>query len=392
VTDLISVKPLTRSEYDQTVRRAVVQVNIDPAGTLTVGQLERARAALQGAGFDVIATDLERFPPTERQIELLQEGDDPDELRHLAEAACASAVAAFAPRQPPRATSVSFMSSGSYEDALAIVRAFGLDGEIEELTFVDDDVAVLVLAREAPRRGALAKVQTALECALNREIQLRQCAGLHSNAVAESHAEGRVGIREQRKRATREELLQAASEMFAERGYDNVTVAEIAAGAGVSVKTLFQHFRSKEDLLLAELDAVHEGLLTALRTRDREQTPLEALTEWMLTRVENSPPDAMERWQRTVGSSQAVASLRRRLYDQWENAIVRVLADEANEARPSPRTRLIAAQLVAMVRVTSSPEVREFVGQRSFRDRRAAYREWIQQAADLIANGISRIE
>jgi AcrR family transcriptional regulator len=196
-----------------------------------------------------------------------------------------------------------------------------------------------------------------------------------------------IGIREQRKRATREELLRAAAELFAERGYDNVTVAEIAAGAGVSVKTLFQHFRSKEDLLLAELDAVHGRLLTALRERDHAQSPLEALTEWLLAESEDDPGDGLERFHRTVGNSQAVAALRRRLYEEWENAIVRVLADEANEARPTPRTRLVAAQLVTLVRLTSSPEVTDFVTSRP--DRPAALKEWIEQAADLIGNGIS---
>jgi AcrR family transcriptional regulator len=356
-----------------------VHVNLDPAGALTPAQLERALATLAADGFDVIASDVESLPPTEREIELLREGDDADELRLAAETACASAVAGFSPPQAPHALGVSFMSSGSYEDALAIVRAYGFDGQIEELSFVDDDLAVLVLDRNASGR-TLGKVQTALECALNREIQVRA----YSNAVIER----RPGIREQRKRATHRELLQSASELFAERGYDNVTVAEIAAGAGVSVKTLFQHFRSKEDLLLAELDEIHEELLAALRARDPELSPLEALKGWLLARIETSPPDGMERWQRTVGSSQAVASLRRRLYDQWENAIVRVLADEANEARPTPRTRLVAAQLVSLVRLTSSQEVRDFVSRRG--DRLAAYREWIEQAADLIGNGISR--
>jgi AcrR family transcriptional regulator len=207
--------------------------------------------------------------------------------------------------------------------------------------------------------------------------------------VTESHSEGPVGIRAQRKRATREELLQTAKELFEERGYDNVTVAEIAAGAGVSVKTLFQHFRSKEDLLLAELDAVHERLLSALRSRDHDQTPLDAMLEWMGSEIESSPPDGMERWQRTVGNSPAVAALRRRLYEQWEHAIARVLADEANEAHPTPRTRLIAAQLVAIVRVTSSDEVRDFVLRHPSRDRRAAYKEWLGQAGALVGHGLS---
>jgi AcrR family transcriptional regulator len=203
-----------------------------------------------------------------------------------------------------------------------------------------------------------------------------------------THDETPLGIRAQRKRATRDELLATAKELFAERGYDNVTVAEIAAGAGVSVKTLFQHFRSKEDLLLAELDQTHERIINALRTRGPEDTPLDALIGWMSSEIEHSPPDGMERWERTVGNSPAVAALRRRLYEQWEHAIARVLADEANEARPTPRTRLIAAEIVSIVRLTSSEEVREFVLRHPSQDRRVAYREWLEQARDLLGNGL----
>jgi len=198
-----------------------------------------------------------------------------------------------------------------------------------------------------------------------------------------------LGIRAQRKRATREELLQTAGELFAQRGYDHVTVAEIAAGAGVSVKTLFQHFRSKEDLLLAELDQTHERLLNALREREPGESPVDALVAWMSSEIENSPPDGMERWERTVGNSPAVAALRRRLYEQWEIAIARVLADEANEARPTPRTRLLAAELVAIVRVTSSDEVRDFVLRHPSGDRRVAYKQWLEQASGLVARGLS---
>ena len=198
-----------------------------------------------------------------------------------------------------------------------------------------------------------------------------------------------LGIRAQRKRATREELLQAARELFAQRGYDNVTVAEIAAGAGVSVKTLFQHFRSKEDLLLAELDQTHERLLNALREREPGESPVDALVAWMSSEIENSPPDGMELWERTVGNSPAVAALRRRLYEQWEIAIARLLADEANEARPTPRTRLLAAELVAIVRVTSSDTVRDFVLRHPSGDRRTAYKRWLEQASGLVARGLS---
>ena len=155
------------------MRRAVIHVNVDPAGVLGVAQLESAVSALRDAGHEVIAADLDKLPPRRREIELLHPGEDADELRRLAVAACQEALAGLEPRVEPRAVAVTFMSSGSYEDALGIVRAFGLEPQLEELRLVNEDVAVLVLAHGTLRRAVSAKLQTALEAALNREVELR---------------------------------------------------------------------------------------------------------------------------------------------------------------------------------------------------------------------------
>src|SRR6187402_1002299 len=59
------------------------------------------------------------------------------------------------------------------------------------------------------------------------------------------------GLRERKKRANREAIAAAARALFAERGYDAVTVAEVAVAADVSEKTVFNHFATKEDLAFA---------------------------------------------------------------------------------------------------------------------------------------------
>lgn len=196
------------------------------------------------------------------------------------------------------------------------------------------------------------------------------------------------GPREQSKLRTRETLRTAAKELFEERGYDDVTVAEVAARAGVSAKTLFQHFRSKEDLLISELDEIHADLVRTLRQRDRSKSPLDAVTQWLLDWEAQRPSDVYDRFLRMIGTGPSVESMRRRLYDEWENAIVTLLADEANEARPTPRTRMIAAELIAMIRVIISPEVRAFVERNPPDERKQAYEAWVSEASALLAHGL----
>jgi AcrR family transcriptional regulator len=66
------------------------------------------------------------------------------------------------------------------------------------------------------------------------------------------------GLRERKKRAAREAIAATARRLFAERGFDTVTVAQVAAAADVSEKTVFNHFPTKEDLAFAGRE---EGLM-----------------------------------------------------------------------------------------------------------------------------------
>src|SRR5580698_8684830 len=82
------------------------------------------------------------------------------------------------------------------------------------------------------------------------------------------------GLRERKKRLMRRQLSDAATRMFTERGFDAVRVAEVAAACGVSEKTVFNYFPTKESLVLDRL----EPAMASLRTRlaDARVAPVEA--------------------------------------------------------------------------------------------------------------------
>jgi len=76
-----------------------------------------------------------------------------------------------------------------------------------------------------------------------------------------------VGLRENKKARTRQEIADRAMALFVQKGFDRVTVAEVAEAAGISEKTVFNYFATKEDLFFDELPRREAALIDAVRTR-----------------------------------------------------------------------------------------------------------------------------
>src|SRR5438270_1502141 len=86
-----------------------------------------------------------------------------------------------------------------------------------------------------------------------------------------------MGLRESKKLRIRQEIADQAMQLFVARGFDHVTVAEVAAAADVSQKTVFNYFPTKEDLFFDEVPAREAALVEAIRARRPGETIVAAL-------------------------------------------------------------------------------------------------------------------
>lgn len=154
-------------------------------------------------------------------------------------------------------------------------------------------------------------------------------------------------LRESKKRETRERISDVATALFFERGFDAVTVDEIAAAARVSKVTVFNYFPRKEDLHLDRNPDVKVLLHEALATKPKGQSPIEALRRLAHRLCEEKHPFAyvdgeILRWWRVVAAS---PSLRARVREMGDEA-ASTLAHELAGPKPDAATRLVAGMVV----------------------------------------------
>lgn len=159
--------------------------------------------------------------------------------------------------------------------------------------------------------------------------------------------------RRARKRlVTREAISIAATALFLERGFDRVTIDEIAAAADVGRMTVFNHFARKEDLFFDRDAQVREDLGQALRQREPGVTPVETLRRLAHRLVADDRPylrfsAGSQGFVATIGASETLQARARAIRDEIAADIAAGLAAAAGREPGDPAARLAAALLVA---------------------------------------------
>lgn len=159
--------------------------------------------------------------------------------------------------------------------------------------------------------------------------------------------------RRSRKRlATRQSISDAATRLFWERGFDRVTVDEIAAAADVGRMTVFNHFPRKEDLFFDREEEGRETLREALRQRDPGVSPVEALRLLAHRLVAQRSPylsftPAGQSFLDTIAGSETLKARARAIRDELADVVTLALAECAGRDAADPDAHLAANLLLA---------------------------------------------
>ena len=155
-----------------------------------------------------------------------------------------------------------------------------------------------------------------------------------------------VGLRELKKQRTRTAIADTAFGLFAERGFDHVTVAEVAEGAGVSEKTVFNYFPTKEDLFFDEVPARQAALVEAVRERAAGESVPAALRRLQLAQTERMASPGFATFARVIEESPALRAKELEVMAGFEEVLAEALEEHA---RLKPLDARIAATLLVGV-------------------------------------------
>ena len=156
-----------------------------------------------------------------------------------------------------------------------------------------------------------------------------------------------MGLRETKKLAMRQQIAGVAMRLFATKGFDHVTVAEIAAGAGVSEKTVFIYFPTKEDIFFDEVPERLRALTDAVRSRPEGASVLASLKEKQLSEAPRLTSPGFAVFARILEGSPALLAKEVDVMARFSQVLAEALQEDGLAERDA---RIVAGLLMSVHR------------------------------------------
>ncbi|MBF9066627.1 TetR/AcrR family transcriptional regulator [Streptacidiphilus fuscans] len=206
------------------------------------------------------------------------------------------------------------------------------------------------------------------------------------------------GLRERRKRATRRLLVDTATTMFLERGFDAVTVVQIAEVCEVSPTTVFNYFPTKESLVLDLPDDLLAALTSALA--EPRTTPVDGMLSILDGELDNligwlqAQPDyawavdAVQRFEAMVRDTPALRAHYRQMLARMTDAACQVIAVRSGLSPSDPEPQIAASSLIGLWSVQVASSCKHLDGHKPPDQVRQAVTAEVRRAADLLNAGL----
>ena len=157
------------------------------------------------------------------------------------------------------------------------------------------------------------------------------------------------GLRERNKKRRQDAVVRAAYRLFAERGYDATTVADIAAAAEVAPRTVAMYFPSKQDIALSRFGEAADELTNALRQRDPGESVTQVLARWLRTDDRPADREIKQLSKRLFTANPELSALRRARMTAVITEGAAALAAQTGLAAGSPGPNIAAVAAAAIV-------------------------------------------
>jgi len=163
-----------------------------------------------------------------------------------------------------------------------------------------------------------------------------------------------IGLRERKKQKTRTHIAETARRLFVDRGFDAVSVAEVARAAEVAEATVFNYFPTKEDLVYYGMEAFEAELLRAISERPPGESVIDAFGRFVgeprgfLAAEDQASRDALLTASRMIAASPALVARERQILARYTDAIAALLRQETGADRRDVRPWVVANALVGV--------------------------------------------
>lgn len=165
-----------------------------------------------------------------------------------------------------------------------------------------------------------------------------------------------MGLRERKKEQTRQLIAETAWRLFADRGFDQVTVGEIAREAEVSEATIFNYFATKEDLFYVGLEAFGTRMVDAIGAREAGESVLAAFRRYlldaggMLSQMDTAALEQLRTVNRIIAASSSLQARELQAIARNTDALAQLLAAETNVPPDDINVRVVANALMGVHR------------------------------------------